>query len=114
MGTRVRLTRSGGLAGLSMVASVDLDDLPAATAKEVQAALADIDFDPPPARRAGGRRAAAAPAPPAGRRPGAADTYQYDLEVDDGKKRSITVHEPVPSPQVQTLLDVLLPLARPD
>ena len=38
MGTRVRLTRSGGLAGLSMVASVDLDDLPAAKAKKVRAA----------------------------------------------------------------------------
>ena len=107
MGTRVRLTRSGGLAGLSMVASVDLDDLPAATARKVRSALADVDFDPAPAPRQAGRRAA--PAPQAW--PGAADTYQYDLEVDDGQKRSITVHDPVASPQLQTLLDALLPLA---
>ena len=99
MGTRVRLTRSGGLAGLSMVASVDLDDLPPAKAKKVRAALADVDFTP---KR---RRAAPAPFP---------DGFQYDLEVDDGKKRSITVHDPVASPEMQTLLDVLLPLAQPE
>jgi hypothetical protein len=109
VGTRVRLTRSGGLAGLSMVASVDLDDLPAATAKKVRTALAEVDFDPAPAPRKAGRRA---PAPRAW--PGAADTYQYDLEVIDGKKRSITLHDPVSSPEVKALLDVLLPLAEPE
>lgn len=97
MGTRVRLTRSGGLAGLSMVASVDLDDLPAAKAKKVRAALADVDFTPKRRRRAP-----------------ITDGFQYDLEVDDGKKRSITVHDPVSSPEMQALLDVLLPLAGPE
>ena len=105
MGTRVRLTRSGGLAGLSMVASVDLDDLPAATAKKVRAALAGMDMKSAPAPRKAGRRPAPAPFP---------DTYQYDFEIEDGKKRSITVHDPVASPEVQTLLDVLLPLAEPE
>ncbi len=94
-----------------MVASVDLDDLPAATAKKVRTALAEVDFDPAPAPRKAGRRAPA-PAPRAW--PGAADTYQYDLEVIDGKKRSITLHDPVSSPEVKTLLDVLLPLAEPE
>jgi hypothetical protein len=110
MGTRVRLTRSGGLAGLSMVASVDLDELPAATARKLRSALAEVDFEPAPAPRGTGRRAA--PAPPAW--PGAADTYQYDLEVNDGRKRSITLHDPISSAEVQTLLDVLLPLAEPE
>lgn len=113
MGTRVRLTRSGGLAGLSMVASVDLDDLPAATARKVRAALAEMDFEPKPApapRRAG-RRAAPAPFPFPFPFP---DAFQYDLEVDDGKRRSITVRDPVVAPEVQTLLDVLLPLAEPE
>jgi hypothetical protein len=105
MGTRVRLTRSGGLAGLSMVASVDLDDLPAATAKKVRSALVGVDFERPPAPRKGGRRAAPAPFP---------DAFQYDLEVNDGKTRSITVHDPVASPELQALLDVLLPLAEPE
>jgi hypothetical protein len=105
MGTRVRLTRSGGLAGLSMVASVDLDDLPAATARKVRSALAGMDFEPAPARRKAGRRAAPAPFP---------DAFQYDLEVKDGKTRSITAHDPVSSPELQILLDVLLPLAEPE
>lgn len=109
MGTRVRLTRSGGLAGFSMVASVDLDDLPAATARKVRAALAGMDFEPAPAPRRARRRPAPAPAPfpfP--------DAFQYDLEVNDGKKRSITLRDPVSSPEMQTLLDVLLPLAEPE
>ena len=109
MGTRVRLTRSGGLAGLSMVASVDLDDLPAATARKVRAALAGMDVEPAPAPapRKAGRRPAPARAP-------FPDSFQYDLEINDGKKRSITVRDPVASPEMQTLLDVLLPLAEPE
>ena len=102
MGMRVRLTRSGGLAGLSMVASVDVDDLPAAKAKKVRSALQGMDFEPPKRRRA-------APAP----KP-MADGFQYDLEVDDGKKRSVTVRDPVDSPELQTLLEVLMPLAEPE
>jgi hypothetical protein len=99
MGTRVRLTRSGGLAGLSMVASLDLDDLPPAKARKVRAALADVDFTP--------KRRRAAPAP-------ITDGFQYDLVVEDGEKRSITVHDPVSSPEMRVLLDVLLPLAQPE
>jgi hypothetical protein len=100
MGTRVRLTRSGGLAGLSMVASVDLDDLPAKKARKVRSALEGMDFEPPKRRRS-------APAP-------FADGFQYDVEVDDGKKRSVTLRDPVDNPELQTLLEVLLPLAEPE
>ncbi|HVL05326.1 MAG TPA: protealysin inhibitor emfourin [Acidimicrobiales bacterium] len=102
MGTRVRLTRSGGLAGLSMVAAVDLDELPPASAEKVEAALAEMDFERP--RR---RRTVPAPGP-------WPDAFQYDIEVDDGEKRSITVHDPVISPEVRALLDVLVPLAEPE
>lgn len=108
MGTRVRLTRSGGLAGLSMVATVDLDDLPEETAAQVRAALRKVDFDIP----AGRRRGAPAPAPAFGA--GAADTFQYDLEVIGRERRSLTVHEPLPNPQLQTVVDALLPLAKPE
>ena len=69
MGTKVRLTRSGGFAGLSLVALVDLDDLPEETAEKYGPPSTEVDFDPP-RRRSG-----------AARMPGAADTYQYDLEV---------------------------------
>ncbi len=98
----MRLTRSGGFAGLSMVASVDLDDLPSSTAEEVRAALDQVDFDPPRSR-GGGRR-----------RPGAADTFQYDLEVIDGGHRSLTAHEPLSDPGLQALSKVLMPMAEPE
>jgi emfourin len=100
MGTRVQLTRSGGFAGLSMVASVDLDDVPAETAAAVRAALEQVDFDPPRVGAGGGRRIA--------------DAYQYDLEVIDEGRRSLTAHEPLADPGLQALSEVLLPLARPE
>jgi hypothetical protein len=99
VGTHVRLTRSGGLAGVSLVASVDLDDLPPAKAKQVKAALAEVDFDAP---------SAAAP------HPGGADRYQYDLVVTDEGTRSLTAHDPFVGPGVRAVLDVLLPLAEPE
>ena len=102
MGTRVRLTRSGGFAGLSMVASVDLDELPENAAEQVRTALSEVDFE------GLGRRGRAAP------RRGAADTYQYDLEVIGRKPLSLTVHEPIADPGLQALVDVLLPLAEPE
>jgi hypothetical protein len=85
-----------------MVADVDLDELPDGTAEEVRAALAEVDFDAPPASAhaaAGG---------------GAADTYQYDLEVIDEGTRSTTAHDPFVGPGMRALLDLLLPLARPE
>jgi hypothetical protein len=100
MGTNVRLTRSGGFAGLSMVADVDLDHLPGHQAAEVQAALDGVDFD---------RLHQAVPRPP-----GRPDGFQYDLEVDDGRRRSVTAHEPLSDPGFQQLVDVLLPMARPE
>ena len=99
MGTRVRLTRSGGLAGISMVADVDLDDLPESASEEVRAALSEVDFDAPPAAAATRR--------------GAADSYQYDLEVIDGGTRAMTAHDPFVGPGMRALLDVLMPMAEP-
>ncbi len=90
-----------------MVASVDLDELPEETAGEVRAALDQVDFD-----NLAGRRNRPS-APPAFAR-GAADTFQYDLEVVGPQRRSLTVHEPLPSPELQALVDALLPLAQPE
>lgn len=87
---------------MSMVASVDLDDLPAKQAKKVRSALAGLDFE------------GLATQGQAASMPGAADTFQYDLEVTGGRRRSLTVHEPVADPRLRTLLDVLLPLAEPE
>jgi len=99
MGVRVRLTQSGGLAGIAMVADVDIDDLPVAEAARVRHALTMLSF----------RRARE----PGGPRPGRPDRFQYDLEVTDGRRRSLTAHEPDIAPELQSVIDVLLPLARP-
>jgi len=90
------------MAGLSLVASVELDQLPKATAKKVRFALAQIDFDRP-ATSPGRRRMA-----------GAADTFQYDLVVTGTELRSLTAHEPVSDPGLRTLLEVLVPMAEPE
>lgn len=100
MGTKVRLTRSGGLAGISMVATVDLDELPEATAEKVKAALAEVDFTPPRATR--------------GQPRGMPDGYQYDLVVKGRTTKSVTAHDPFLSPGFRALLDELMPLAQPE
>ena len=103
MGARVRLVRSGGLAGLDMVADVDLDDLPAEAAAAVRAGLGQLH---------GGRphqMPRSEPGPGGG-----ADRYQYDLEVNDGGRRRLTAHEPDIPPGLQAVIDVLLPLAHPE
>jgi len=102
VGTHLRLTRSGGLAGLDMVADVDVDDLPAAAASRVHEALAGLDFD---------RHPGSGPRPP-----GMPDRYQYDLEVTDDRRRHrrLSAHEPDVAPELQAVIDVLLPLAQPE
>ena len=95
----MKLTRSGGLAGISMVASVDLDELPPATAEQVRAALDEVDFT--------------TPFPPKARA-GMADGFQYDLVVTDDRTRKLTAHDPFVGPGLRALLDVLLPLAEPE
>ena len=84
-----------------MVASVDLDELPEETAEEIRAALAEIDFDAPKGRARAGRR-------------GMPDAYQYDLEVTNRERRSLTAHDPFLSAGLRALVDVLLPLAEPE
>ncbi len=96
----MKLTRSGGLAGISMVASVDLDELPPATAEQVRAALDQVDFD--------------TPFPPGPARGGMPDGFQYDLEVTDDTTRSLTAHDPFVGPGLRAVLDALLPLAEPE
>jgi hypothetical protein len=99
MGLHVRLTRSGGFAGIAMVAAVDLDDLPPGDAERVRQALGALSF----------RRRRTSGAQP----PGRPDRFQYDLEVTDGRRRSLTAHEPDISAELKAVIDVLLPLAQP-
>lgn len=103
MGAHVRLTRSGGIAGLDMVASVDVDDLPAETAAPLRSALAGL------ASEAEADTGPVVLVPAAG-----ADRYQYDLAVTDGAKRwSVTAHEGALTPAVRAVVDLLLPFASP-
>ena len=96
----MKLTRSGGLAGISMVATVDLDELPPAKAEKVRTALAEVDFEARASRRSPGG--------------GMPDGFQYDLVVEDDETRSLTAHDPFVGPGLRALLDVLMPLAEPE
>lgn len=98
----VRLTRSGGVAGLTLVAAVTLDDLPAATLTKVRTALRGLSH---PARRARSVKPA-----------GATDLFQYELVVEepDGGRQLFSAREGEVTAEMQTLLDVLLPMAAPE
>ncbi len=100
-GTIIRLTRSGGLAGLNLVASVEVDDLPTEIGVEVRSALAGLKSPP---------TTAGPPHPHM-----AADLFQYDLVVETGgERRAFTADDGSLSPAARALVDVLLPLARPE
>lgn len=100
MGTRVRFTQSGGIGGLELAASVDLDDLPDDQAARIREALAGADLPALAGRRV--------------ERPPGADRYQYDIAVTDGRRtHTVTAHESAVPPELQPLIDALRPLARP-
>jgi hypothetical protein len=95
----VELVRSGGYAGLNLVASVDTQHLPPDAASAVHDALDRVDLG-----------SLSSPALP----PGMPDRYQYDLTVTAGDRRhSLTFHEPGVPPELQPLVDALMPLASP-
>jgi hypothetical protein len=67
---QLRLRRTGGLAGLPVEASLDTRDLSEAEAREILGSLDSVDLD---------RVEASEDWPP-----GAADTFEYQLEVHRG------------------------------
>ena len=98
--TRIDFVRSGGLAGLSLTASVDVSGLPPDAAAAVQDALNHVDI-------AGlSRQAARAPSGP--------DRFQYDLTVTTGgQSHTVSLQESDLPADLRPLIDALLPLARP-
>lgn len=98
---KVRLERSGGLAGLVMVAEVDTDSCsPELADRARQARQARLPVAAP---------SAAKPAPVAG-----ADRYQYDLTFADGQAvKRVRFGEGEVPPALDALVKALLPLARP-
>ena len=96
----VQLVQSGGLAGLTLVADVDVDDLPPDAAVAVRRALDTADLP---------SLAARPPSPPAG-----PDRFSYELTVDGrGERRCVKLQEPDVPAELRPVLTALLPLARP-
>jgi len=98
-GTHIDFVRSGGLGGLRLSASVDVDALPPDMAAQVGDALGRVDLgalaDRPTDAASG------------------ADRFQYDITVNDASgAHTCTVHEPDVPPGVWHLIEALLPLAK--
>lgn len=94
------LVQSGGLAGLTLVAELDVDDLPAPTAAEVRRSLDRLDLP------------ALADRPLAA--PKGADRFCYELTVETkGERHCLQLQEPDVPAELRPLLEALLPLARP-
>lgn len=93
---QVKLVRSGGLAGLSMEATVDTADLPADQQGVVSRLLTE-DL----------RRSAVA-------RPGGADQFSYQLEIkQDGRTVRRSWQDPEVHEAVRPLLSALASQAKP-
>lgn len=99
-GPHIDFVRTGGLGGLRLSASVDVDALPPDAASRVREALGGVDLT---------ALAARPPGPPSG-----ADRFQYDIRVTDGSgMHAITALEPDTPPELRRLIDALVPLAAP-
>lgn len=96
----VVLVQSGGLAGLTLEAEVDVDDLPAETATLLRRTLDGVDL---PAL-------AGRPTPP----PAGPDRFSYELTVQSqGGRHCVRLQEPDVPSELRPVLSALLPLARP-
>jgi hypothetical protein len=92
---RIDLVRSGGFAGISQHASVDTDKLPPEEAAGVAELVRAVDFD---------ALAALASGPPR-----APDRFQYDLDVQQGRRRHhLTLGERSVPPELRALIDHLM------
>jgi hypothetical protein len=93
---RIRLERSGGLAGLDLTANVDSASLSPDDAAHLMSLLDKIKSQGPPV-------------PPKG-----ADRFQYDIQLErDGKVQTITAYDGSMSPELKALTDRVMRLARP-
>jgi len=92
----LKLVRSGGFAGLDMVATVDTDDLPAEQ-QDLVAKLLTADLQGPGMSRSG-----------------VADQFSYQLEIHHGE-RTVSRHweEPAVPETVRPLLAALTRQAKP-
>jgi hypothetical protein len=97
---RIRFRRSGGFAGVSLTAATTADQLAHDHAAQVQRLLTQTEAPPGPHHAA----------PAAGR----ADTFRYELDLDDGQRhRSLAWDETQVPEEFRPLLGTLTRLARP-
>ncbi len=97
---QLSLRRTGGLAGLPMVASLDTRELDDEEAKHISSALDRVDLT---------RVGEGPPAPP-----GAADTLQYDLEVRRGESaHTVSFSERQMPPELAPVVRALMDRAEP-
>ena len=92
----LRLTRTGGLAGIAMEATVDTGELEPAAADRILAAARRADASSPHAA------------------PGLPDAFTYELEIDDGgRTRRVRLSDPDAPEALRPALEVLRPRMRP-
>lgn len=90
------MVRTGGIAGLKLVGSLDTAELPPEQAARVEAALGELDWNVPPA-------------PPAW-----PDSMQYALTVTTGgRRRSVVLDESRLPAALRPLVDALVSRGRP-
>jgi hypothetical protein len=96
---KIELIRSGGFAGTRMETSVDTSNLSADEAERIQDLVRRLDLD---ALR---RQASSSRVSP--------DEFQYDLTVIEGDSRQrLRLSESALTPELRTLLDLLVRRAR--
>lgn len=94
---RIEFIRSGGIAGVTLKASVDTGKLPPAQGAELERLVRAIDFGRLPRRPSG---------------PGA-DRFQYDLTILDGKRRqAVSFNEGQLTAEVRPLVNRLVEMAK--
>ncbi len=96
---RITFTRSGGVAGLLLTATVDTDQLAAPEAARVRELVENAGYFKLPARIRSRQRQP--------------DRFQYDLTIEDGsRQRTVTIDEEALPPTLRPLLDWLTQTAR--
>jgi hypothetical protein len=96
---RIDFSRSGGVAGMTMRTSVDVDTLPADVRRQVCDWVEASDFFSLPAQPAAGS--------------GGADRFNYEIRIEDtGRSHSISIGEADAPQTLRPLLDWLNRTAR--
>ena len=91
----IALQRSGGLAGISLSASLDTEQLPPEEATRLHTALGRVDL--------------AELASQADTGPGMADGFQYDLTFEQGgQSHQVSLAEPAVPEELRPVIDALM------